>query len=331
MEVDHAQDHTGKADARTQSRLPIHLDPRLGSEQPSPKQEYANLSSTTGFNLELSSPSDRTALTRYTNQTITSLAAYRDALIDENSRLNAMLIDARAGLVVLSNSPDTEFDSTKEANRPKRTMMEVVKESMMEEITQLRKKVAQLSEEETTLRNSGSTDGDLAATRETYESSSSAIASVHEATSAIYYATINKLQNDLQASKKRRDDAKASLIAVCCQSISSDRARVSSQRKMWREKHGVQAINGHATSRDDSFEYEKHEQVPDIDYTEEPTDPDVDKNVLNLITDQEEIVWMRERKEREMERAFRDMRCYVEAMIREWREVCCYIEDSLDL
>lgn len=331
-EIELAHADGGKPNPRVQTRLRIHLDPRLGSEQPSPRQEHVPLSSTTGFNLDISSPSDRTALTRYTNQTITSLAAYRDALIDENARLNAMLIDARAGLVVLSNSPtETEFDNSKESVRAKRTMMDVVKESMVKEIKQLRTMAERLSEEERTIPKSGPVHDKLDASRGAIEASSNAMASAHEATSAIYYATINKLQDDLQSSKKRRDDAKTSLVAICRQPGASDRARVGSQRTTWRGKHGVNAMNAEAaTSRDDAFEHEGHEQVPDVDYTEEPTDPNVDEALLNLITDQEEIVWMREKKEREMERAFRDMKCYVEAMIREWREVSLSIS-SLDL
>ncbi|KAJ9119631.1 hypothetical protein QFC22_003340 [Naganishia vaughanmartiniae] len=316
MQADHAHGYSGKLDIRIQTRLQVHLDPRLGSEQASPREEHVPLSSTAGFNLDISSSSDRVALTRYTNQTITSLAAYRDALIDENARLNAMLIDARAGLVVLSNSiTEVDIDNNKELSGTHKTMMDVVKESMMEEIKQLRKKAAQLLEEEKTIPNSGPVNGNFDASRDALEASANAIASAQEATSAIYYATINKLQNDLEASKKRRDDAKTSLVAICRQSNPADRTRAGLQRKTWRERH---SIDVHATSRDESFE---HEQVPDVDYTEEPTDPNVDESVLNLITDQEEIVWMRERKEREMERAFRDMKCYVEAMIREWREV----------
>ncbi|KAJ9094485.1 hypothetical protein QFC21_006024 [Naganishia friedmannii] len=322
MQVDHAQGYSGKPDIQSQMRLQSHLDPQLSSKQTSPRQEHGNLSSTTKYDLDLSSPSDRTTLTRYTNQTITSLAAYRDALIDENARLNAMLIDARAGLVVLSNSTEeTEAENGAEHLKTRRMMMDVVKESMMDEIAQLREKAAQLSEEEKTLPSSGPVNGNLDASRYRLDASSTAIASAHEATSAIYYATINKLRDDLHASKKRRDDAKTTLVAVCRQSGPSNQVRAGSQRKMWRQTPGVNAINGQAASRNGSFEHATYQQVPDIDYTEEPTDPDMDESVLHLITDQEEIVWMREKKEREMERAFRDMKCYVESVIREWREV----------
>ncbi|KAJ9098495.1 hypothetical protein QFC19_006363 [Naganishia cerealis] len=333
MEADNVS-HSRKPSVQPQSRIPIQLDPRLAPEH-TPRQEHAPVDSAIGFNLDLSTENDRIALTRYTNQTITSLAAYRDALIDENARLNAMLIDARAGLIVLSNSaaeaePELNGNEHNEGaesalsarRKAKRTMMDVVKESMLDEISQLRNRAARLLlEEEQVTTGSGSVNGEPSTHGETSETPSKAVTSALEATSAIYYATLNKLQDDLVNSRKRRDDAKISLVAICRQPGPSSKVNRGVQRKVWPEHHGVNAMNGRAMSASDPL---KPEQLQHVDDREDPNYSmilNVDEAILDLLTDQEEIVWMRERREREMEKALRDMKCYVEAMIREWREV----------
>lgn len=276
--------------------------------------------STNTFNINLSSENDRSALTRYTHQTLTSLAAYRDALIDENGRLNAMLEKTKRGLEVLAGKsgvesghdggPRRDRDSSRERST---SLANIVKASMMEELKQLRGRMERLREEERiqpALR-AGKSDAELQ-----QRGSSASEVSMADSTMMIYYSIVNKLQMDLETSARARDEAKTELASICRQKSAqpANRSRPADgagSRGRWprnakpaetREQITVKEIMRDAL------------RAAGVDVTEGGA-------VLSLLTDQEEAVWLKERKEREMEKALRDMRCYVEAMIREWREV----------
>lgn len=282
--------------------------------------------STTRFNLRLSSENDRTALTRYTHQTLTSLAAYRDALIDENGRLNAMLEKTKIGLAVLAGSsgvdPGENADTARnEHGSPQArstSVVDIVKASMIEELQQLRSKAAELKEADRLISESAGTGSRVAPVRRDLKTPHTP--STEDPTMMIYYTIVNNLRNDLETSKKARDDAKAALSSLCrkkpAQSVNGSRVAndISSRsQRSWQAKSGDQVAGARGSTN-------VKENIAAASQTDLAEVTDVGA-LLPSLTDQEEAVWLRERREREMERALRDMRCYIEAMIREWREV----------
>lgn len=282
--------------------------------------------STTKFNLKLSSENDRTALTRYTHQTLTSLAAYRDSLIDENGRLNSMLEKTKIGLAVLAESSGVEpgenegIARSEHDSRPERStsVVDIVKASMIEELQQLRRKAAQLKEEERLLSESAGTKSKVAPARR--DTGAQDTSSTEDPTIMIYYTIVNKLRNDLEMSKKARDQAKTALSSLCrkksAQPVNGSRVANgigSRSQRSWHAKTG-----DHAAGSKGSINVK---EIMTAALQTDLAEVAEDGVLLPSLTDQEEAVWLRERREREMERALRDMRCYVEAMIREWREV----------
>lgn len=136
----------------------------------------------------------------------------------------------------------------------------------------------------------------------------------------IYYTIVNKLRNDLEMSKKARDQAKTALSSLCrkksAQPVNGSRVANgigSRSQRSWHAKTG-----DHAAGSKGSINVK---EIMTAALQTDLAEVAEDGVLLPSLTDQEEAVWLRERREREMERALRDMRCYVEAMIREWREV----------
>jgi hypothetical protein len=254
------------------------------------------------------------------------LAAYRDALIDENGRLNVMLEKTKIGLAVLAGSsgvdPGENADTARtEHGSPQArstSVVDIVKASMIEELQQLRSKAAELKEADRLISESAGTGSRVAPVRRDLETQYTP--STDDPTMMIYYTIVNKLRNDLETSKKARDDAKAALSSLCrkkpAQSVNESRVAddISSRsQRSWQAKSGDHVARARGSTN-------VKENIAAASQTDLAEVTDVGALIPSL-TDQEEAVWLRERREREMERALRDMRCYIEAMIREWREV----------
>lgn len=316
------------------SGIPAHSDSSATLENPASKQNRMANGSTSRFNINLSSENDRLALTRYTNQTLTSLAAYRDALIDENGRLNAMLMKAQAGLEVLADIAEIErlegegIARVEHESRLNRTtsVMDIVRASMVEELRQLRSKAAQLREEERTTSESMGARSEFASAQRDLGAGQASVPT-EDPTMMVYYTMVNKLQSDLETSKKGRDEAKNALGSMCRQKPAQpvNRSRTaegltsSIGQRVFHGKHGHHV--GNSAQRGASRGPVDLKEIMKEAFQTEMVEVAQDGSLLPLLTDQEEAVWLRERRESEMERALRDMRCYVETMIREWREV----------
>jgi hypothetical protein len=145
----------------------------------------------------------------------------------------------------------------------------------------------------------------------------------------MYYTIVNKLQSDLNTSKGRRADAIAALATT------SRRRPEKIPRRSRTAEHGIigkdsslYGKSGHALIVSQSPSQRNGTRATggvrntnsaaSQAQIEEPVDIE---SILPLLTDQEEAVWQRERRESEMEKALRDLRCYVETMMREWRDV----------
>lgn len=332
--VDATSARMSRANSATENGIPIRNTKSPSHSRPASLADDAATSDPTGthrdrrahvptniFDISPSGENDRSALTRYTHQTLTSLAAYRDALIDENGRLNAMLQKTKLGLEVLATKSGVEREQDGEtfgkeresANARTMSIVDIVKAGMMEELKQLRGRMVQLREEERNQPESAEERIDAALQQ---RHSSTAPDVTEDSTMIVYYTIVNKLRKDLDASKKARDEAKVQLGSICQQKSAQPaiRSRLvegsgSRDRRTWQPKTAV--------ARDRAS---VKEIVADA-LRRAGVDVAEDVALLPLLTDQEEAVWLRERKEREMEKALRDMRCYVEAMIREWREV----------
>lgn len=302
------------------------------SEIYSQKPERHLNGSTPSFNINLSSENDRIALTRYTYQALTSLAAYRDALIDENGRLNAMIARAQAGLQLSNDDLETELlvdsgsdryqriKSRRIGQRKEPSLANIVRDGMKEELDHLRSKAAQLKQEEESIP--GPTIGGI----------SGVVAEPvlpQDPTLIMYYTIVNKLQSDLNTSKGRRADAIAALAST------SRRRPEKFPRRSRKVAHGVigkdsslygrsghAVIDGQSPSQSDGTRGTGGTRNANTAASQAHMKERVDiEAILPLLTDQEEAVWQRERRESEMEKALRDLRCYVETMMREWRDV----------
>lgn len=277
------------------------------------------------FNINLSSENDRIALTRYTHQALTSLAAYRDALIDENGRLNAMIMRAQAGLELSNDDTATERlvdgnigredeDRAGHANRRRypSALINIVRDGMKEELQHLRSKAVQLKQEEDSL------PGGPAGKRSVVASDST---TPEDPTMIMYYSIVNKVQSDLDNSKSKRADAIAELASTARhrpeKAVRQPRTAIRGALDKNPSCYGESSdVNGRSPSHANGTQ-----RLGSVGNSSTVAMENQIDSILSFLTDQEEAVWQRERSESEMEKALRDLRCYVEAMIREWRDV----------
>lgn len=326
--------NAGSSRIRSPTALPPYITEGLASNSeshPQKPEQQAN-ASTPSFDISLSSESDRIALTRYTNQALTSLAAYRDALIDENGRLNAMIHRAQAGLQLSNDDTATERlvdgstgqgqqDRARRMGRRRQlSLVNIVRDGMKEELQHLRNKAVQLKQEEETIP--GPTVG---GTAETFTQPTSP----EDPTMIMYYTIVNKLQSDLTTSKNRRADAIAALASTSRgrPAKSPRRSRTAGRGALgrdssWYGRSSDVAGNGRSSSQHNGTrESGSGRYANTASLQTQMAELAEIESFLPYLTDQEESVWQRERRESEMEKALRDMRCYVETMIREWRDV----------
>ena len=275
------------------------------------------------FNIDLSSENDRIALTRYTHQALTSLAAYRDALIDENGRLNAMIMRAQAGLELSNDDTATERlvngtigreDEGRPGHANRRrypiALVNIVRDGMKEELQHLRSKAAQLKHEEDSLLGATAGKGSVVAPESKPP---------EDPTMIMYYSIVNKLQSDLDNSKSKRADAIVQLAST---------ARHRPEKGVRHARTAVRATlnknpswygkSGDGNGRSPPNGTQRPGSVGNLSTAAMENQIE---STLSFLTDQEEAVWQRERSESEMEKSLRDLRCYVETMIREWRDV----------